>query len=87
MAIIIQNLLPGYAIAYASIIIAIEGLFVFLSIERNLELSRQEQKNKESQIKIMISQIQPHFIYNSLSSISTMITSAALAQVFQLYPT
>jgi len=74
VAIIIQNLLPGYAIAYASIIIAIEGLFVFLSIERNLELSRQEQKNKESQIKIMISQIQPHFIYNSLSSISTMIT-------------
>jgi len=74
VAIVIQNFLPGYAIAYASIIIAIEGLFVFLSIERNMELSRQEQKNKESQIKIMISQIQPHFIYNSLSSISTMIT-------------
>lgn len=74
VAIVIQNFLPGYAIAYASIIIAIEGLFVFLSIERNIELSRQEQKNKESQIKIMISQIQPHFIYNSLSSISTMIT-------------
>ena len=74
VAIVIQNFLPGYAIAYASIIIAIEGLFVFLSIERNIELSRQEQKNKESQIKIMISQIQPHFIYKSLSSISTMIT-------------
>ena len=74
VAIIIQNIFKGYAIAYASIIIAIEGLFVFLSIERNLELSRQEQKIKESQIKIMISQIQPHFIYNSLSSISTMIT-------------
>ncbi len=74
VAIVIQNIFKGYAIAYASIIIAIEGLFVFLTIEKNLELSRQEQEIKESQVKIMLSQIQPHFIYNSLSSISTMIT-------------
>lgn len=73
LGIILQNVFKGYAIAYASIIIAIEGLFVFLSIEKNIELSEQENKNKESQIKLMISQIQPHFIYNSLSSISMMI--------------
>lgn len=73
IAIILQNIFKGYAIAYASIIIAIEGLFVFLSIEKNIELSRQEKKNKESQIQLMISQIQPHFIYNSLSSISMLI--------------
>ncbi|MBQ8451936.1 MAG: histidine kinase [Clostridia bacterium] len=73
-AIILQNIFKGYAIAYASIVIAIEILFAFLSVERNLELSRQQEKNKEAQIKIMLSQIKPHFVYNSLSSISTLIT-------------
>ena len=73
VGIVFQNIFRGYAIAYASIIIAIEGLFVFLNIEKSIRLSKQEQENKESQIRIMISPIQPHFIYNSLSSISTMI--------------
>ena len=73
IAIILQNVFKGYAIAYASIIVAIEVLFVFLSVEKNLELSKQKEKNKDAQVKIMLSQIQPHFIYNSLSAISTLI--------------
>lgn len=73
-AIIVQNALPGYAIAYASIIVAIEILFFFVNVQKNIQLSEEQEKNKEAQIKIMMSQIQPHFIYNSLSSISTLIT-------------
>ena len=38
IAIILQNIFPGYAIAYLSIVIAIEVLFVFLSVKRNLLL-------------------------------------------------
>ena len=73
VSIVFQNLFKGYAIAYASIIISIEILFSFLSIARNVELLRVQEKNKEAQIKIMMSQIQPHFMYNTLSSISTLI--------------
>ena len=73
-AIILQNIFKGYAIAYASIIVAIEILFLFLNVQKNIALSKEEEKNKEAQIKVMLSQIQPHFIYNSLSSISTLIT-------------
>ena len=73
IAIILQNTFKGYAIAYLSIIIAIEILFLFLNLQKNIELSIEQEKNKEAQIKIMMSQIQPHFIYNSLSSISTLI--------------
>ena len=73
IAIILQNIFKGYAIAYLSIIIAIEVLFLFSNVQRNIELSRQQEKNKEAQIKLLLSQIQPHFIYNSLSSISTLI--------------
>lgn len=73
VAIILQNAFKGYAIAYLSIIIAIEILFFFLNVQKNIQLVEEKQKNKEAQIKIMMSQIQPHFIYNSLSSISTLI--------------
>ena len=73
VAIILQNIFKGYAIAYASIIIAIEILFALLTVEKNLEISKQKEKAKEAQIKIMLSQIQPHFIYNALSGISTLI--------------
>ena len=73
VAILVQNRFKGYAIAYASIIIAVEILFFFINVEKNIELAREEEKNREAQIKLMLSQIQPHFIYNSLSSISTLI--------------
>lgn len=73
IAIMLQNTFKGYAIAYLSIIISIEMLFLFLNLQRNIQLSEEQEKNKEAQIKIMMSQIQPHFIYNSLSSISTLI--------------
>ena len=74
MAIILQNAFPGYAIGYASIIIAIEILFFFVNVSKNVQIAIEQEKNKETQIRIMVSQIQPHFIYNSLSSISTLIS-------------
>lgn len=73
IAIIIQNLLPGYAIAYLSIVISIEILFLFVNVKKNLSLAHEAKRNKEAEIKLMMSQIQPHFIYNTLSSISTLI--------------
>ena len=74
VAIVVQNAIPGYAIAYFSIIISIEILFFFINVSKNIQLAQEQEKNKEAQIKIMMSQIQPHFIYNSLSAISTLIT-------------
>ena len=73
VGIIIQNALPGYAIAYLSIVISIEVLYLFANMRKNAALAEQERKNKEAEIRLMMSQIQPHFIYNTLSSISTLI--------------
>lgn len=73
IAIILQNIFKGYAIAYASIIIAIEILFLFVNVDKNIVIAEEKEKNKETQIRMMLSQIQPHFIYNSLSSISVLI--------------
>ena len=71
--IIIQNIFKGYAIAYASIIIAVEILYFSINIQKNIDLAMEEEKNKDAKIKLMLSQIRPHFIYNSLSSITTLI--------------
>ena len=73
VAIILQNQFKGYAIAYLSIIVAIEVLFFFVNVSKNIQLAQEQEKNKDAQIKIMMSQIQPHFVYNALSSISTLI--------------
>ena len=74
IAIILQNIFKGYAIAYLSILVSIEVLFFFLGVDRNLQLAQEKEKNKDAQIRLMLSQIQPHFVYNSLSAISTLIT-------------
>lgn len=73
IAILVQNALPGYAIAYLSIIIALEILFLFVNVKKNMELIQEAKRTKEAEVKLMVSQIQPHFIYNTLSSISTLI--------------
>lgn len=73
-AIVIQNLLPGYAIGYMSIVITTEILVLFLNVEKYNRIKEEERKIEEAYIKIMMSQIQPHFVYNTLSSISTLIT-------------
>lgn len=73
VAILLQNRFRGFAIAYASIIVATEVMILLISIEKNIVITREREKNKEAQIRLMLSQIQPHFIYNSLSSISTLI--------------
>ena len=66
--------MPGYAIAYMMIIITTEILVLFLDVEKIIRIKEEEKKIKEAYIKIMMTQIRPHFIYNTLSSISTLIT-------------
>ena len=73
ISIVVQNFMPGYAIAYASLLLAVEILFLFLNVEKNIKIENDEKKLKDANIKIMMSQIQPHFVYNTLSSISTLI--------------
>ena len=73
VSIIVQNALPGLAIAYATMLISIEILFLFLNVEKNIRIREDERRLKDANVKIMVSQIQPHFVYNTLSSISTLI--------------
>ena len=73
VSIIVQNFIPGYAIAYAVLLISVQILFLFVNVERNIQYEADEKELKEARVKMMVSQIQPHFVYNTLSSISTLI--------------
>lgn len=74
VSIVVQNAMPGFAIAYMSIIITAEILVQFLNASKDIRIKEEERKIEEAYVKIMVSQIRPHFVYNTLSSISVLIT-------------
>lgn len=60
-----------YGISLTNIAISISAIFMFVTAmaEQNKKLARKEQEAADMRISIMISQIQPHFMYNSLNTI------------------
>lgn len=72
MAMIFQTFY--YGISLVNIAISISMIFMFLSamIEQNQNLARKEKEAADLRISIMLSQIAPHFIYNTLTSIQQM---------------
>lgn len=69
IAVIMQLINPGLATVNIATIIA--ALFTYISIhsEQLTQLRTTKEELAENRISIMISQIQPHFLYNSLSVI------------------
>ncbi|MCR5184855.1 MAG: histidine kinase [Bacilli bacterium] len=63
-----------YSIFTIGIIASFLFQFLFYYIQRGKTIAKQQQELSEQQIRIMLSQIQPHFIYNCLSSISYLCT-------------
>lgn len=60
-----------YGISLINIAISISGIFMFVSamIEQNQNLALKEQEATDMRMAIMLSQIQTHFMYNSLNTI------------------
>ncbi len=64
-----QMFLRGIAIVNVGITLALLFIFVNIQSERDLLLKQQEKELAEERINIMRSQIQPHFLYNTLTTI------------------
>ncbi len=66
---LIQNIFRGAGTLIPAITLAI--LFIFISIQMDIEVENEKQKRELAEAKsaIMLSQIQPHFLYNVLSII------------------
>lgn len=76
-----QIILADYAIGYVVGAWDLMLIYGVVQMERSIEMARQQQelaeKNRElaeQQMQIMVSQIQPHFMYNALGTISALCT-------------
>lgn len=72
VAMIFQTFYYGISLVNISISISMILLFVVAMNEQNENLARKEKEAADLRISIMISQIAPHFIYNTLTSIQQM---------------
>ncbi|OUO91101.1 hypothetical protein B5F40_04775 [Gordonibacter sp. An230] len=59
----------GIALLNASITLALLIIFISIQSERKALLARRDQELAEARANIMLSQIQPHFLYNTLTAI------------------
>ncbi len=81
LALLIQIFYYGISLVNIAISISMIFLFVISMNEQNQNLARKEKEAADLRISIMLSQIAPHFIYNTLTSIQQMCeTNPGLAE-------
>lgn len=66
---VIQMLHYGVALLNAGITVSLLLIFVNIQAEQELQLERQERELVVARMDIMLSQIKPHFLYNTLTAI------------------
>lgn len=74
---VVQNLFRGVATLNPAITLAILFIFFNIQLDRDIQYEKNKQKLTEANVKIMLSQIQPHFIYNMLAVIRGLCTTDA----------
>ena len=74
-AMCIQIFVYGVALLNLSVTISILVIFLFLQVERSRRLKERELELTNLRISVMLSQIQPHFLFNSLTTIKGLCSS------------
>ena len=69
VAIIIQMFVYGVSLLYFAMMFSIVLMYVNIYLERSIELLKNETKMSRQRAAVMVSQIQPHFLYNALTAI------------------
>lgn len=64
-----QMFLRGIAVVNIGVALALLFILVNIQFERELLIEKQEQELLDMHVNIMLSQIQPHFLYNTLTTI------------------
>ncbi len=72
MAMIIQIKVYGLALLYIATTFSVLIIYIGVQSDQARQLKQKEAELTESNIKLMLSQIQPHFLYNSLSAIDRL---------------
>lgn len=69
---VIQNLFRGVATLNPAVTLATLFIFFNMQLDRDIQHEKDKQELTEANVRIMISQIQPHFLYNTLSAIRSL---------------
>ncbi len=77
IAISIQIFVYGIALLYIATNISVICIYIFIQAEQARRLSEKELELERSRIAVMVSQIQPHFLFNALTSIRSVCTRDA----------
>lgn len=72
LAIVFQSKFYGVAPTYAAVTLSLLLIFLNIQSEQRLLLEQQERRLTQSRVAIMLSQIQPHFLYNALDGIGAL---------------
>lgn len=75
LAEVIQMFNYGIALLNTGITLSILIIFINIQSEQELRLERQERELTQARVDIMLSQIKPHFLYNTLTAIRQMCDS------------
>ena len=65
----IQNCFRGVATLNPAITLAILFIFFNIQLDRDVQYEKDKQELMKANVKVMLSQIQPHFLYNTLAAI------------------
>jgi len=76
-AVAVEDYAPTVPLFALSIFGVIQILFLTLYLDKEYALARNERELTESRTLVMLSQIQPHFLYNTLTVIQTMCKDTA----------
>lgn len=69
MGALLENWSPYLMLLYPAFAISLLLIYIVLQQEQEKQLIEKELELSDSRIKVMVSQIQPHFLYNTLNSI------------------
>lgn len=80
-AMAVQIFIFGITLLYVATSMSMLIIYVSIQVEHDLRLKAQELELRDSRVSIMLSQIQPHFLYNALTAIRHLCrTDPTLAQ-------
>ncbi len=75
LAVVLQSTFDGPYFMNAAVTLAVLLLYVGIQVEQDRQLAQKDSELENSRISIMLSQIQPHFLYNALSAIAMLCDS------------
>lgn len=75
LAMCVQIFVYGVALLNLAVTVSILAIFLFLQVEQAHRVKERELELTELRISVMLSQIQPHFLYNALTTIKGLCAS------------